>query len=117
MNTCIEIDLETVECCTCGIVFGLPRTYLQHIKDNGKTFYCPNGDPQWFGQSTADKLKKQLEQANGKLATAQIEILAAEKKIKRLETRIKNGVCPCCHRQFVNVQRHIHNKHPEFSEG
>jgi hypothetical protein len=34
--------------------------------------------------------------------TVQLELLAAERKVNQLEKRAKNGICPCCHRQFFS---------------
>jgi len=38
----------------------------------------------------------------------------AKAALTRMTNRIAFGVCPCCHRHFDNLQRHIATKHPEF---
>lgn len=40
---------------------------------------------------------------------------AAENERDRLKLRSKNGCCPCCKRNFQNLQRHMRTKHPEFA--
>jgi hypothetical protein len=37
-------------------------------------------------------------------------------KHTQLKKRVANGVCPCCHRSFVALRRHIETKHPEFKD-
>ena len=111
-----QIDLKTTECCECGIIFGMPSDlYDYRVNDHGN-FYCPNGHGQSFvGKSEAQRLKEMLAEEQRKLSQAQFELMATEKKVKRLEKRAKNGVCPCCHRQFVSVARHMKTKHPDFA--
>lgn len=111
-----DVDLETCQCASCGIIWGLPVRYEQLRRDDHKGFYCPNGHSQWFPhKSEAEELREQLKAEQAKLANAQFELMAVEKKLKRTEKRIKNGVCPCCHRQFVQLTRHMKTKHPEFA--
>ena len=112
-----DVDLETCECSRCGIVFGMPEAYERKRRNDHGGFWCPNGHPQYFpGKSEAEKLRDQLNAEQAKLANAQFELMATEKKLKRTEKRIKNGACPCCHRQFVQLTRHMKMKHPEFSK-
>jgi hypothetical protein len=33
----------------------------------------------------------------------------------RMANRIKHGVCPCCNRTFLNLQRHMTTQHPSFN--
>ena len=57
-----------------------------------------------------------MSEEKSKHANTQLELIASNKKIKRIEKRVANGVCPCCHRQFVQLTRHMKNKHPEYLE-
>lgn len=110
------VKLYTMECCSCGIIFGVPDDYDNRRRQDKRLFYCPSGHPQSYTKSDADKLREQLAEEQRKLSSAQFELMAAEKKVKRLEKRAKNGVCPCCHRQFVQLTRHMQSKHPDFAE-
>lgn len=56
----VEINLQHVTCGECGLSFGLPDFYISNLRKSGKTFYCPNGHPRWYGPSEADKLKEEL---------------------------------------------------------
>ncbi len=119
-----EIKLNVIECAECGIAFGVTTFFEKRRRDDHGTFYCPSGHSNWYPyQSDAEKLREQLAEEKRKLAVTQFELISAkqkaeatEKKIKRVEKRIKNGVCPCCNRQFVQMARHMKTKHPEYSD-
>jgi hypothetical protein len=125
MTTFIEsLSFVTISCCTeCGISWALPESYQKKRKEDGINFFCPNGHSQCYRESDVLKLQKQLDRANSdrdwwkqrQEATAK-ERAAEELKRKKLERRIKNGVCPCCQRSFVNVKRHMATKHPSYAE-
>lgn len=34
----------------------------------------------------------------------------------RTKNRIAKGVCPCCSRTFLDLQRHMQTKHPDFTK-
>jgi len=115
------ITLVSVECYTCGVIFGLPSQLKRNLLDNHEMFYCPNGHGQSFiGKTEAQKLRELLEQEKQKFDrefVLRIKTEAREqellKKQKRLVQRIARGVCPCCKRSFQNVKRHMEMKHSD----
>jgi hypothetical protein len=116
-----SVELEPIECCNCGTIFGASPQWITNRCETKATFYCPNGHPQSYKQSTAERLREELEAEKRKLASAQFEVMAAkeraaslEKSKAKLEKRVKNGVCPCCHRSFIQLTRHMKTKHPDF---
>ena len=92
-------------------------------------FYCPNGHPLTFGQTTKDRLEKELIRERQKLDQAQAEIEWQKKKrsdversltatkgvVTRLKNRAQSGTCPCCNRTFSDLAQHMANKHPSFA--
>lgn len=125
------LNLETrYECvtCTCGLVFAVPADVRSNWRDTGKSFMCPMGHPLAYKATDIHKLRTALERANSDKEwhrqRAADERAAREKTARRLtatrgahtrtRNRIKNGVCPCCNRTFLDLQRHMHTKHPEF---
>lgn len=127
----------TVVTCWCGIEHAVPenlhRAHLQS-RDTGRDpqhIYCPLGH-KWIaaGESEADRLKSELARANQRLDQANAAIrdereqkhavqrrLSAQQGVtKRMRNRVQKGVCPCCNRHFVNLQRHMQTKHPEAKE-
>ena len=110
-------EIVNMECGECGVLFWVTKNYYQERRRRkGLDWYCPNGHNRVFGETDVEILDRKLKEEQSKLASAQFELMAATKKVKRLEKRISNGVCPCCHRQFVGLTRHMKTKHPEFAQ-
>lgn len=118
-----------VACCNCGIVFVVEQTvYMRWRADAAQWFHCPNGHKQHYAETTVEKLQKELERTRRNVEfhknNAAAERLARERTQRRLTAtrgaktrlanRIKNGVCPCCHRTFQNLMRHMSTQHPKF---
>lgn len=122
--------IDHVECGSCGIHFGLERSFVASRRADHLKFYCPNGcRVNWSGPSEAERLKNQLA-----AATAREDQLKAELQSKRVmlsqersrvrglrgmitktKKRVGHGVCPCCTRTFQNVARHMASQHPEYA--
>ncbi len=126
-ETMIATSTLVVEiCCACGTAFAMEETlYRNLLRRKGETFFCPNGHPQSYTgepiEKKYEKIKRALENETTSREWWQEE---AEKKARSLsatkgqltktKNRIAKGVCPCCNRQFINLQRHMETKHPEY---
>lgn len=126
-----KLTLVIEECYTCGIVFGMPDSLKTRLLRTHETFYCPAGHGQHYtGPSDVEKLKKQLEAAEQQIGTltararheqdqreaAERNERAAKRELNRTKKRVSNGVCPCCNRTFVNLQRHMAGRHPDYQD-
>lgn len=121
--------LSTLTCCSCGVTFAVPQYFRQKRLEDRGNFWCPNGHSQAFVESEVQRLQKQLEaekrnaewwrvnsQSKDKMIKGQnIQLGKVRAKLKRTETRVGHGVCPCCNRTFVNMQRHMKTKHPDYN--
>ena len=119
------MNLVTVSCPNCWIEYAIPSALdskLREMKAH-KCVYCPNGH-QWHytGETEAaiERRKRQLaEQANARLAEEAAKHnrarLKAEADLRQHRRRTKAGLCPCCNRSFVNMQRHMATKHPDYN--
>lgn len=114
----IEFTLE--ECITCFTPFMMPTRLQKQLRENHKVFYCPHGHNMYYsGPSEIEKLKKELEAQKQKSVQREEELTNRlldtmnEKKIQKQLKRVHKGVCPCCNRSFVNLQKHMKSKHPE----
>lgn len=139
MKTTIErtITLESTECCNCGVTFAMPEYLLKRLRETEAWFYCPNGHQQHFTESEATRLKEELTKEREKaerLKKANVEawqyadeVREERDKVKRqlsttrgvltkTKKRIANGVCPCCHRHFANLEKHMGTKHPQYDQ-
>ncbi len=121
-------------CCVCGVPIILEEEFHRGRRETHDTFYCPNGHAQRFPQKTeAELLKAQLAEKEKHLQNAQKRTEWAEQDAKRAReraekldrsraaykgqlTRVKNGVCPCCRRNFANIRKHMATKHPGYME-
>jgi hypothetical protein len=115
------ITLEGLTCGNCGITFAVPERWLSERRDNGGGFTCPNGDSRVFLKSEVDKLREKLEREQRRVILISNERDAAERhasamkgQVTRIKNRAKAGVCPCCNRSFVQLERHMKSKHPDF---
>lgn len=119
----------TEDCNICDAVYGLEQNFKEKRVKDGKTFYCPNGHATHYtqGKTEEQKLREQLDAERRAKESeikkrewaeqeARVESRArvrAENKLKRVNKRVQNGVCPCCKRTFENLARHMATKHPE----
>ena len=91
----------------------MPQRHGQHFTKTNNTKL----------KEEADRLKKLLDTERKRVEWAQTHnrhleaSLRSEKGAKtKLKKRIANGVCPCCNRTFVNVQRHMATQHKDFNK-
>ena len=115
----LQQSFELLTCGQCGVLFYVPDSFYLERKERGTTWYCPNGHPRVFTERESDKLRRELEATKKRLevatADARRETQLRQQEVKKrqkLEKRIRSGVCPQCHRSFVNVKRHMETKHP-----
>jgi len=121
--------------CWCGMWHGVPKTLRDFQKrkhDNGEEqcgIFCPLGHS-WIhsGPGRAKELEKSLaaerarhDQTKAARDAAEALRIAAEEvaakandKVGKLKKRAAAGSCPCCQRNFGNLQRHMKTKHPDF---
>jgi hypothetical protein len=119
---------ESIQCGACGIVFYVPEHWQQTKRQDKSGFYCPNGHCRAYTKSTVEELREQLaakqqaldakqralefEQERAKSLDRRLKQEAG--KHKALRTRVKAGVCPCCHRTFRQLHAHMKQRHPEY---
>lgn len=127
----VQLDLVVEECCSCGMPFAMPKDFNQQArKDTSVLFYCPRGHNQHYTTSKTAQLeanlkaaREQLERTHARLRETQEERdhhWTERKKMntrhRNLKKRIAHGVCPCCHRTFQNLQRHMETQHTHFAK-
>jgi hypothetical protein len=119
----VTVDIEPVNCGECGVWWGLTTEFIEARQRSGTNFYCPNGHSRVYRETVADRLRKQLVETQERLTGVEFQLrrkteaLTEEKRTHaRLRKRVGNGVCPCCNRSFVNLQRHMSNQHPGFEQ-
>jgi hypothetical protein len=125
----ITNNLIVTDCAACGVVFAITEEFRASRQKDGKTFYCPNGHTLHYSESEAERLRKKLERTEQQLAWqrdmregANRRADAAERKLRatkgvvtKMKKRAAAGICPCCNRHFVQLERHMANKHPDYA--
>jgi hypothetical protein len=124
-----SVWMVTEECYSCHVLFAMPSDLKERaLKDRSISFYCPNGHGQHY---IADKIKtlesqlqrereekQRIDEARRDAVLERDHHWTERKKLRtrhhNLRKRIQSGVCPCCHRTFENVSRHMQSKHPSF---
>ena len=125
MPTIIESTvLITATCPSCGVLHAFPQR-LKDVDDRGvggrrRFFFCPNGHEWYYPAETVEvKLARERARADQLAAKArdlETDLAVERNKRHKLRARIRNGVCPCCHRSFQNVRRHIACRHPGYAQ-
>jgi len=113
VKTLVDLEMVSVPCADCGIVFALPKNYDQKLRESHKGFYCPNGHTLTYPYETeAERLKTKLITAQDRCSHLETELNGTLKRLACIHKRIHAGICPECHRHFLNVERHMTKKHP-----
>lgn len=127
----LVVNFETTGACpTCGIEWAVPSNYLRVKREEKTALICPNGHSMWYTTSEVDRLKAQLasaestaksererrERAEREASAARGQATKTRKALAAVKERVGNGVCPCCHRTFINLQRHMGTKHPGYKD-
>jgi hypothetical protein len=111
-------EVLTVTHCWCGIAVAIPSNLSRYAHDHkSHAIYCPLGHEFVFTDTFEEKLEQEQ-----KRHRATRDLLVAEERshqatrghLTRQRRRAAAGVCPCCHRSFQNVARHVATKHPNF---
>lgn len=118
-------------CAQCKCPWEIPEPLYIAAKASDKiNFYCPYGHSNVFraGPSEAELLRRERDRLKQQTAQLQDSInyqreareraerraSAARGQVTKLKKRAAAGVCPCCNRQFMDLQRHMAAKHKGF---
>lgn len=119
----VNLTVTSVECCSCGALVFMSTDFEERRRRDHKQWYCTScgTNQHWKQQSDIEKLRADLEAEQKRKMDALSQAnelranLAKEQEAHtRLKKRMKNGVCPCCHRTVSQLARHMKTKHPDF---
>ena len=122
-------DLTRVQCGTCGVHHAIPSVMYNTAFREGGYWHCPNGHRRGWDKSQSDREAPQREinrlkqreamhedekrRLREERESAQRSASAYKGAATRMKNRAKAGVCPCCNRHFVNLERHMKSQHGE----
>ena len=84
MNVNLSADFERETCVRCGCEFFIPTIMHRNLKNNGGTFYCPNGHPQSYVEPEVEKYKRLYEQSEKYRVNAVANANAYKAEVGRL---------------------------------
>lgn len=116
------VELETKEC-SCGGIFAITSEHVKRCRTSGGGWHCPYCRGRWgFNVTELDRQKqlaadaiKARDAALSRANEARAEADRLKAEAKRTARRSAAGVCPCCHRTFKQMARHMKTKHPDYS--
>lgn len=121
------ITFNIIECCNCHMQFAVTGQFQCEKRDDHTLFYCPRGHPQSYSAMSdlektkrekieaENRLQSQLNEATHLRLVAERERDIEKRKLRKIESRIAKGVCPCCNRQFSDLYSHMKTKHKEYA--
>jgi hypothetical protein len=90
------LEMETMECCVCGVTFAMPKEMMDKYTENHKSFYCPSGHSQYFpSESKAERLERLLAHERNCCISAREEANRLERSLRAVKghlTRKKKAV-------------------------
>jgi hypothetical protein len=90
---------EDVQCCVCGIVFGMPERYVKARRNDHKEFYCPNGHNQAFlGKTEGENAIEALKQAK-------VEHERLLSRYRAMEQEAAKYKCPSCKKSYTTAAK------------
>jgi hypothetical protein len=119
-NVTVETVLQPHTCKSCGVLFALPREFTEQRRNDGQTWYCPNGHQWVYRDTEVMRLRRALEQQEANAEWYRDQLSASERSLSatrgvvtKLRKRAHAGTCPFgCRRHFVDLERHVASKHP-----
>jgi hypothetical protein len=111
------------QCGSCAVWHTIPEVVYNNCRREGGFWHCPNGHERGYRKGEEererdlirqerDRLKQDAARLADEIAAEKKRADEAEKRVIQIRRRAAAGVCPCCNRTFVNVQRHMKSKHP-----
>lgn len=122
---------EYIDCANCGTVFAVQSSLLRRFRENGRSFYCPNGHVNAYTETDLTRARKERDEARRRAETAERMAAAAREReqaelrshaatkgrLTKLKHSVDAGECPCCHKTFPELAAHMTLQHPEWVPG
>ena len=105
--------------CWCGIALAIPENLHRFAKSKPHDVYCPLGHIFVFRDTYKEKYdaeRRRHEATRELLAQEERSHTATRGHLTRTKKRVAAGVCPCCHRTFQQLARHMAAKHPHYTK-
>lgn len=127
-------QLTEIHCGGCGGIYAINENYRKQKYQEGGYWNCPYCKISWgFGEGEntrlknklaqekhraeqeEERLRRQADRASDRADRAERRRAAMKGQVTKIKNRVGKGVCPCCSRCFVNLQRHMTGQHPDWA--
>lgn len=98
----------------CGRHFAVTHDTERWMREEGGAVYCPAGHRICYGDTELSRLRDQLTRERAAHDQDLAKLRSTERNLRRTKKRVAVGVCPCCHRTFQALARHMKTKHPTY---
>jgi len=110
----IDINFSSIHCSGCGILYFVPKAWVDDRRESGKEFSCPNECIRVFSKSLSKELQEKvdiLETRVSLLNRAKNEFEAENLLLKSRQKKANKLKCPHCLKSYKHLESHIRNKH------
>lgn len=76
------IFIEEVNCASCGIRFGLPKTLHKRRQDDHRAFYCPNGHSNYYPPPEKER-DEEMEEKDARIKELRVELADTRDELAR----------------------------------
>lgn len=88
----IHLEMERMDCPTCGIIFYLPENFLVQKRKSHEKFLCANGHKMWYPvEHEPAALEHQLTKAQEENATLRRQVLSLTHQVEQMEGKYQGG--------------------------
>ncbi len=95
----VRVKMLLKQCPVCGVVYGLPERLDRNRRDDGDTFYCPNGHELVYpekeeSERTKAELQAEIKRLQGELIQVRHECEQAEARASDVAKVLPEGQAP-----------------------
>lgn len=114
IDRCFELGnfRQTWACPYCKTVRGYGEGKQQQLE---KQLAAAEREKERLGQ-TIVSVRQQRENARAEAAHFRKSRDGMKGQLVKVKKAVANGVCPCCHRHFKDLHRHMIGQHPDFHQ-
>lgn len=78
----------TLSCANCGVTFCMPASLNAQLRENHKTFYCPNGHANHYPAET--EKERRIRELEAKVRRLELRLQGREETIAWRDTQIRS---------------------------
>lgn len=101
----ILVDFKRFCCGRCGGISFINNDYHQQCMTQGGWWYCAYCGTKWGWEKGTESVETKQ---------ARIQAARAQRANDAL-VKLRDDICPCCDKSYMNVLEHLKRRHPEWT--